>query len=548
MDDLFYTTAAILAVATVVGFIGSRLRQPLIVSFIAVGVVVGPVGVGWVSEAEPLELLAKVGIAVLLFLVGLKLDLHLIRTTGKVAVLTGLGQVLFTSVVGFGLGLALGLSTVAAIYVAVALTFSSTIIIVKLLSDKRELDQLHGRIAIGFLIVQDIVVVLVMIAITAIGGAENASVASEVTEVLAKGVGMLAVLAVLMRWVLPRALALVAGSRELLVISSVAWAVSLAAVSDWLGFSTEVGAFLAGFALASTPFRESLASSLTGLRDFMLLFFFIELGSQLDFSLIGPQVTTAIVLSLFVLIGNPIIVLVIMGALGYPKRVSFLSGLAVAQISEFSLILVALGFTQGHIGNDIVGLVTLVGVITIGLSTYMIIYSHQIFERIGGWLSIFERRRALIVDNGDEREMFDVIVYGFGRFGSNLVEHLVDDGQRVLVIDFDPEAADRVFDGVFDGVSAIYGDAEDVEFPSVLPLDAAKWVISTVPRADINAVLVDSLRRWGFEGRIAVTAHDDAEALRMCELAADTMLQPFVDAADDAIAHLKAFDDTDELI
>lgn len=541
MDDLFYTTAAILAVATVVGFIGTRLRQPLIVSFIAVGVVVGPAVLGWVSEAEPLELLAKVGIAVLLFLVGLKLDLHLIRTTGKVAVLTGLGQVLFTSVVGFGLGLALGLSVVPAIYVAVALTFSSTIIIVKLLSDKRELDQLHGRIAIGFLIVQDIVVVLVMIAITAVGGAENASVASEVVSVIAKGVGLLAALGVLMRWVLPKALALVAGSRELLVISAVAWAVSLAAVSDALGFSTEVGAFLAGFALASTPFRESLASSLTGLRDFMLLFFFIELGSQLDFSLIGPQVATAIVLSLFVLIGNPIIVLVIMGLLGYPKRVSFLSGLAVAQISEFSLILVALGFAQGHIGNDIVGLVTLVGVITIGLSTYMIIYSHQIFDRIGGWLSIFERRRDLIVDNGDDAESFDMIVYGFGRFGSNLVEHLVDDGHRVLVVDFDPQAADRAFDGV----SSIYGDAEDVEFPSSLPLESARWVISTVPRADVNAVLVDSLRRWGFEGRIAVTAHDDAEALRMCELAADTMLQPFVDAADDAVARIGAFDDLD---
>jgi len=222
--------------------------------------------------------------------------------------------------------------------VAVALTFSSTIIIVKLLSDKRELEQLHGRIAIGFLIVQDIVVVLVMIVITAVGGAENASLTSEVVEVLAKGLGLLAVVGGLMRWVLPRVMALVAGSRELLVISSVAWAVSLAAVSDALGFSTEVGAFLAGFALASTPFRESLASSLTGLRDFMLLFFFIELGSQLDFSLIGPQVTAAIVLSLFVLIGNPIIVLVIMGLMGYPKRVSFLSGLAVAQISEFSLL------------------------------------------------------------------------------------------------------------------------------------------------------------------------------------------------------------------
>jgi len=201
--------------------------------------------------------------------------------------------------------------------------------------------------------------------------------------------------------------------------------------------------------------------------------------------------------------------------------------------------LVALGFAQGHIGNDTVGLVTLVGVITIGLSTYMIIYSHQIFDRIGGWLSVFERRRVLILDAVPERAEVDVIVYGFGRFGSNLVEHLVDEGLAVLVIDWDPHAADKAFDGVI----AMYGDAEDVEFPSVLPLDSARWVISTVPRADVNAVLVDALRRWGYRGRIAVTAHDDAEALRMCELDADTMLQPFVDAADDAIVQLMAFDE-----
>lgn len=486
MHDLFYTIAAVLAVAAVVGFIGTKLRQPLIVAFIAVGVVVGPAVLGWVAEAEPLELFAEIGIAVLLFLVGLKLDIHLVRSTGKVAVITGLGQVFFTSVVGFGLALLLGMSATTALYVAVALTFSSTIIIVKLLSDKRELEELHGRIAIGFLIVQDIVVVLVMIALTAFGTETDNPLGTELALVGLKGAAFLLTIAVLMKWVLPRVLALMASSRELLVVSAVSWAVSVAAVSDWLGFSTEVGAFIAGFALASTPYRESLAASLTGLRDFLLLFFFIELGSKLDFAEIGAQVPAAILLSVFVLIGNPLIVLVIMGVMGYPKRVSFLSGLAVAQISEFSLILVALGFSLGHIGNETVGLVTLVGLITIGLSTYMILYSQQLFTRLSPLLSVFERDHPTKSDERSEPEPADVIVYGYGRFGTKLAQEFVEQGLDVLVVDWDPNALDPDLPGI----RVWYGDAEDPEFPAVLPLANARWVVSAMPRYDTNRVLV----------------------------------------------------------
>jgi len=525
----------VLAVAAVVGFIATRLKQPLIVAFIAVGIIVGPSVLGWVSEEASLELLAEIGIAVLLFLVGLKLDIHLVRTTGKVAVITGLGQVIFTSVVGFGIAYALGMSLVTSLYVAVALTFSSTIIIVKLLSDKRELDELHGRIAIGFLIVQDIVVVVVMIALTAFGGERDGDLSTEVGLVLGKGAAFLLTIGVLTKWVLPRLLALVAQSRELLVVSAVAWAVSVAAVSDWLGFSTEVGAFLAGFALASTPFRESLASSLTGLRDFLLLFFFIELGSNLDFAEVGSQIPAAILLSAFVLIGNPIIVMVIMGVMGYPKRVSFLSGLAVAQISEFSLILVALGLQLGQIENETVGLVTLVGLITIGLSTYLILCSQQIFDRISPLLSVFEKRTPTVPDEAHQPEPADVIMFGFGRFGTHLARQLAHEGQSVLVVDWDPHAA-TVID--IEGVRVLYGDAEDPEFPSSLPLATATWVVSAVPRYDTNMVLIDAVRHWGFTGKIAVTAHTDADAARIGRADVDLVMQPFLEAADDTVEQL----------
>lgn len=545
VGDSFTTTALVLAIAAAAAFVAHRARQPLIVAFIAVGVAVGPSALGWVNDSEPIELFAEIGIAVLLFLVGLKLDIHLVRSSGKVAVATGLGQVTFTSLAGFGLALLLGMSATVAAYVAVALTFSSTIIIVKLLSDKRELEKLHGRIALGFLIVQDIVVVLTMIVLTSLGTEDDAGIGTQLVRIGVSAIGLAVGMWLVITFVLPRVLPLVASSQELLIVCAVAWAVSVAALSSALGFSVEVGAFLAGFALASTPYREAIASSLSGLRDFLLLFFFIELGSQLDFSAIGAQVPAAILLSLFVLIGNPIIVMVIMGVMRYPSRVSFLSGLAVAQISEFSLILIALGRELGHVDNDAVGLVTLVGLITIGLSTYMIIYSHELYHRLRPLLGVFERKR-LVPHEEPVGDRFDTIVYGYGRFGRHLVRHLAEAGQRVLVVDWDPYGRLDLADPVLrDQVTMRFGDADDPEYPGTLPVTEAGWVVSTIARPDTSRALAHALRRWGTP-RIAVTALSlsDAEALTadIDSGLVDLVLQPFDDAADDAIAALTASD------
>lgn len=549
--DTFGITAAILAVAGVVAFLAHRARQPLIIAFILVGIVVGPSALGWITEAEPLELFAEIGIAILLFLVGLKLDVALIRSIGVVALMTGLGQVVFTSAVGFGIALLFGLDPIAALYVAVALTFSSTIIIVKLLSDKRELDELHGRIALGFLIVQDIVVIVAMIALTTFAGGGEAPIGDQVLRLVLSAGGLFLGLFVAMRWVLPWLLTLLASSQELLIVWSVAWAVTLAALTDVLGFSIEIGAFLAGFALASTRYREAIAASLSGLRDFLLLFFFIVLGAQLDFAAIGEQIPAAIVLSLFVLIGNPLIVLIIMGAMGYPSRVGFLAGLAVAQISEFSLILIALGRDLGQVGDDMVGLVTLVGLITIGGSTYMILYSKQLYAWLEPALRVFERRRPRPEPPFDA-ESVDAIVYGYGRFGRQLVRELAQSGHSVLVVEWDPYAR-TALDDPSGPVTLVFGDASSPEFPEVLPVRTARWIISTLPDADTNLVLADALRRHGATCPIAVTVHNDDTAHRYRQALIDgtisTVLHPFREAADDlleALARLESQRPDDE--
>jgi Kef-type K+ transport system membrane component KefB/Trk K+ transport system NAD-binding subunit len=538
--NVFYQVALTLAISGALGALALKLRQPLLIAFIAVGILVGPSGLNMVSMNEPLQLLAEIGIAILLFVVGLKLDLHLIRTMGRVALATGMGQVAFTSLFGFLIALALGMSTVGALYVAVALTFSSTIIIVKLLSDKREIDALHGRIAVGFLIVQDIAVVLAMILLTAVGAAEgSAHILGNFLLVLLKGSLLLAGVALIMRFVLPHLLPHLARSQELLLLSAIAWAVFLAATGDFLSFSKEVGAFLAGISLASTTYREAIASRLVSLRDFLLLFFFISLGAQLDLSTLGAQVSPAILFSAFVLIGNPLIVMAIMGYMGYRRRTGFLAGLTVAQISEFSLILGALGVSLGHIDQEILGLITLVGLITIGLSTYMIIYSHQIYARIAPWLGVFERKhpyREAGEQNARSSEHVEILLFGLGRYGRNIAKNLIRRGRKVLAVDFDPQ----IVSDFSDGIPVRYGDAEDPEILEHLPLQDTEWVVHAIPGRESNLTLLKALQEKGYRGKVVLTAHNEEEAESYRQAGADKVLWPFVDAAEQAVDYLTA--------
>lgn len=531
---VYQELALLLFLAAVVGAIAVRLRQPLIVAFLLVGMLAGPSALGWVQAHGEIDLLAQLGITILLFVVGLKLDLHLVRNLGPVALATGLGQLAFTIIFGYLLSRGLGMEHVTALYVSIALTFSSTIIIVKLLSDKREIDSLHGRISMGFLIVQDIAVVIAMVLMSAYGkdGGDGGLGMIAVLLVVKIAVMML-LLWLMMRYVLPRLMHLLAHSTELLLVFAIAWGAAFAALGDMAGFSKEVGAFLAGFSLASTKYREAISSRLTTLRDFLLLFFFIDLGAKLELGALGTAIPEAGVLSLFVLICNPIIVLAIMGFMGYRKRTGFLAGLTVAQISEFSIIFATLGVSLGHIDIEAVGLITLVGLVTITASTYMILYSQPLYEFCKPWLRIFERStpfREMAYESSHKLDKeAQVIVFGMGRFGRRFAKVLHAQGIAVLGIDFDPEVTGT---SIRRDIPIMFGDAEDPVFVGTLPLASAQWVVSTINDIELNLALVKALRHHGYEGNVAMTAHFAADAGRLRQAGITRIIQPFEDAAD----------------
>ena len=534
MEHLYYEFAALLFASAVVGAIAVRLRQPLIVAFILVGILIGPALLNLISAESEIELLAEIGVTVLLFVVGLKLDMRLVRHLGPVALATGLGQLTFTIIFGFLIGLGLGMDWVKATYVAVALTFSSTIIIVKLLSDKREIDSLHGRIAMGFLIVQDIAVVIAMMVVGSMSASEGIDAEQTgmlVLSIVAKLAAAIVLVAVMMRYILPRLMELLARSPELLLVFAIAWGTSLAALGDMIGFSKEVGAFLAGFSLASTRYREAVNARLTSVRDFLLLFFFVHLGSQLEFAALGEELGAALIFALFVLIGNPLIVMIIMGVMGYRRRTGFLAGLTVAQISEFSIIFVAMGIALGHVDDNTLGLITLVGIVTITLSTYMILYSSKLYDWLAPYLRPFERRNPFREAEQAQEKLDEasVLVFGLGRYGGRLVRQLHDRDVGVLGLDFDPEVirlARR------EKLNVAYGDLESRDFLEHLELGAVRWVISSIPDLKLNLNLAETLRAQGYRGRIAVTIHHEQDANLLRDAGIDQILRPYRDAAD----------------
>ena len=547
--SVFYEISVLVLLAAAVGFLGLLARQPLVVAFIAVGVLAGPDALGLVSSTDFIETLSQISIAVLLFLVGLKLDVSLVRNLGKVAVATGLGQITFTVIFGFAICLALGIDWLTAVYVAVALTFSSTIIIVKLLSDKQEISALHGKIALGFLIVQDIFVVLAMVTLSAVGvglGGEEGSALADVALVFAGGAAMVGFVVLFIRYAADPLLGMISRSPELMVIFAVGWAAGLAAAGDAVGFGKELGGLLAGVSLASTQYREAISSRLTSLRDFLLLFFFISLGAGLNLSVLGEQVGAAIVLSLFVLIGNPLIVLAIMGYMGYRKRTGFLAGLTVAQISEFSLIFMAMGVTVGHVSDSAMGLVTLVGLVTIALSVYMITWSHKLYDWLEPLLGIFERRHAWReaedANAGGSTQRPDFVVFGLGRYGCRIGAGLKSQGYDVLGIDFDPEAIANWREM---GMSAAYGDATDPEFVAHIDLTGVRAVVSAVPRersalsdADPQLALLHGLQAANYRGKVFLSVQRTMDADELLNKGASVILTPFDDAADYAVRQL----------
>lgn len=522
--SVFVELSVIMAIAALISFGARLMKQPLIVGYIVTGILVGPYFSNILHSTEYIELFSKIGIATLLFIVGLSLNPYVVKEVGKVALITAVGQVILTAALGFIITNSFGFGVMASIYVAIALTFSSTIIVLKLLSDKGDLNKLYGKISIGLLLVQDVVATLVLVFISTMSVSQGLSVFEAASFLILKGLIAITVLFIISKSILPAVSKLFASSPELLFVFSLAWGFGVSAIFAGLGFSIEVGALIAGVALSLSPFSYEIGARIKPLRDFFIILFFILLGSQLVIEDVGKLIVPTVALSLFVLIGKPIIVFLFMNILGYKRKTGFEVGLTVSQISEFSLILATLVLSVGYIDREVVSLITLVGIVTIAGSTYLVQYSESLYLHMDRFLRVFSIRSKNIKHGRSIKgTMPEVVLFGYDRVGVDFVKEIEKLARPYLVVDFNPNSINKLKDA---NIPFRYGDAEDIDFLEELEFQNIKLAISTMPDFNANMLLVKTYRRLNLTGIIIVISHDVDQARQLYLNGASYVVMP----------------------
>lgn len=521
--ELFTEIALIVFIATLCALLMRIIRQPLIMGYILAGILAGPYAINTVRSTENIELFSKIGITILLFIVGLNLNPKVIRDVGKSSLIAGLAQIFFTTVTGYGVATFLGLDRTAAFYVAFALTLSSTIVILKLLSDKNDLNKLYGKITLGMLLVQDVAATIALLFISTTSDAPGADVGLLIFALSLKTFAVALTLYILTVYVVPYVVTYIATSAELLFLFSLTWGLGLASLFYWIGFSVEIGALIAGVMLSMTPYAYEISARLKPLRDFFIVLFFILLGSQMQFANIASQILPAIVLSLFVLIGNPIIVIIIMNLIGYGRKTGFMAGLAVAQISEFSLILATLGFDVGHISSDVLSLITLIALITIGGSTYLILYAESIYPRVENIVKYFELRSNLRPKKNNDEDRYEAVLFGHNRVGNYFISSFEKLKKPYIVVDYDPETIKQLGEKQ---IPHRFGDASDLDFLSDLNLDDISIAISTIQDINTNILLTRTIRKTNKTAVIMVMCQDMKESQKLYKSGATYVMMP----------------------
>lgn len=520
LDTIFVQISSLLAITVGIAFALRFFKQPLIVAYIVAGIMCGPFILNlFHGDHETYETFAQFGVVLLLFIIGLNLNFNHLKSIGKVSLITGVGQVIFTATIGTALLLMIKTPLSSALYLAIAVTFSSTIIIMKLLSDKKDTETTYGRYTIGLMLVQDIIAVILVIALGMRGedGSGGALIALITVKLLLVG----AVLYGVSRYLLPKLLDAIADSSELLFLFTLAWCFGIAGLLYSIGFSMEIGAIISGIALSSSPYQLEIASRIRPLRDFFLILFFIVLGSEMGLASLGAIVIPATLLSLFILIGNPLILYILFRRLKFTRRNSFLAGLTAAQVSEFGFVLLFAGRQAGHLQGNEVAVFTAVALATIFASSYLISYNEQIYR------FLLPTLRLLGPDKYRQRERapkrYDVWVIGYHRIGMKVAAAMTARKAKFCVIDFDPEAVTRLRKA---RIPFYFGDVADVEFLEDLPILHSTMIIMTIPAVDDQINLIKFVRKGNAKVLIIGNAYYAQDAEKLYKQGADFVMMP----------------------
>ncbi|MDD5147736.1 MAG: cation:proton antiporter [Candidatus Daviesbacteria bacterium] len=527
MDNTIVQLAIILSISSVLSLFVFRLRLPLVVAYMLAGVALSFLSVFDVTQSLVLHILPEIGIAFVLFLIGMELDLREIKTLGIPIIVAALGQVIITTIGGFAIAGLLGFNTMESIYLGLGLAFSSTVVVVKMLLEKQDLTSLYGKLSIGILLVEDLVAIGVLMFISVSNSALNLGFQQSLPllTLILKAIGLFILTFVLSRYALERLFDVVAKSTELLFFTAITWCFAFTALAVLSGFSVEIGAFLAGVALASSPYHLQIQGKIKPLRDFFLTLFFIYLGSQVKIEYIMASLPAIIIFTLCALLLKPLIYMLILGIFGFRKHTLFQTALNLSQISEFSLIVLVVGVNAGLVTQLPLSIMASVAVLSIISSSILISLSKRIYKIFAPIMPFFEHKGKVhfLEANIDNQLDEHIIIVGAHRVGGPVVEYLKKAEIPFLVMDFNPYIVRGLRE---QGLNAVYGDVGDPDVLDSLQIEKAKLIISTASFMGDNEMLLEECRRRKTEATIVVRAEDKSHGEALKALGADYVISP----------------------
>lgn len=517
--DLFIHLGLVVIAAALLAFLFRLIKQPQLFAYILVGIFITPV-FQLITDTTIIESMSTIGIAFLLFIVGIEIDFKRLKDVALISSLGGVVQISILSTSAYLLALLFNFLSIEAMYIGLMFAFSSTMMVMKFLSDRKELNTLHGRIILGFLIVEDIFAIFVLSILTSIDHFSAAFLGVAFLKFLS-----LFVLAyICSRFIFPVAFEFAAKNQELLLISSLGVCFLFSLIFHFMGFSLAIGAFIAGVTLGNLSYNLEIIGKIKSLRDFFALLFFVSLGMGLSLSVLETMMIPFLVFGFFIMIIKPTIVTLVCTIFKYTKKPSFTTGIYLSQIGEFSLIIAAQGLLVGHLSQDVFSFIVLLTLISMVLTSYLINYQEGLFKFLDkpllSKLEVFNTE-GLEFFQGDSKP--SIVLCGHNRIGYSILRSLKKVKKKVLVVDYNPEIITKL---AKQGYHCIYGEAGDEEIIERMHLKNIKIFISTIPSFSENTMLIKRIKRVNKKAKIFVTADNIEDALKFYSLGVDYVNLP----------------------
>jgi CPA2 family monovalent cation:H+ antiporter-2 len=528
----------VLVTAIAGGMLARWLRLPIILGYLAGGIAVGPFGFGLVHDTETISSLAEIGVVLLLFAIGLEFSLKELLSMGKIAVIGGIAQVLLTTVAGFGLGKLVGLSMTGAVFFGFIIALSSTMVVLKLLMERGELDTTHGRIMLGILLIQDLSVVPMMVIMPAVAG-DSGELWSSLGIAFAKAVGFVAVMLVMGYWGMPWFLKRVAGqrSRELFLLTVIVVCLAAAFGTFYFGLSAAFGAFAAGLLISQSGFARQAFADIMPLRDTFAALFFVSLGMLANLRFIGNNIGTVITIVIAIVLVKFVICSAITRIFGYSHKTVLMVGTGLIQIGEFSFILALVGVDTGILSERLYSLTIAAAIITMLMTPFAMSFNSFLYRWLTqkGWF-IYQLTGPADPDMRIARLELSrhAVICGYGDVGRRLADVLEKQKFSYLVIDLDPTIIAELRGW---GIPCIYGDASNPEILAHASLDKARVLICTIPDYVAEELTARNARQINPKLDIVARVHRDRDAALLKGLGVSEIVLPFFEGSLEMIRH-----------